>query len=206
MFAYLTGKITYRSPAVIHLDVQGVGYEIQISLNTFSQIAGLEECRLYTYLHVQEDAHTLYGFYHPEEKEIFCLLIGVSGIGAATARMILSRLTPEEIHRAILSEDEQMLSSVKGIGPKTAKRLILELKDKMLQLTSSRTTSTTDAPASPADAFAIPSHNSFARDALNALIALGIAKQTAEAAVSKALKEATPQSLEDLIKRSLKYA
>jgi len=127
------------------------------------------------------------------------MLIGVSGVGAATARMILSRLTPEEIHRAILSEDEQVLSSVKGIGPKTAKRLILELKDKMLQMSSLKTTATTDA-------MALLSHNSLARDALNALIALGIAKQTAEAAVSKALKEATPQSLEDLIKRSLKYA
>jgi len=199
MFAYLTGKITYRSPAVVHLDVQGVGYEIQISLNTFSQIANMETCRLFTYLHIQEDAHTLYGFYEQAEKEIFCMLIGVSGVGAATARMILSRLTPEEIHRAILSEDEQVLSSVKGIGPKTAKRLILELKDKMLQMSSLKTTATTDA-------IALLSHNSLARDALNALIALGIAKQTAEAAVSKALKEATPLSLEDLIKRSLKYA
>lgn len=199
MFAYLTGKITYRSPALIHLEVQGVGYEIQISLNTFSQIAHLETCRLYTYLHVQEDAHTLYGFYDVTEKEIFRLLIGVSGVGAATARMILSRLTPEEIHRAILSDDEQALSSVKGIGPKTAKRLILELKDKMLQLPA-----ITAIPA--ADDSTSFSHNSFARDALNALVALGIAKQTAEAAVSKALKEATPQSLEDLIKHSLKYA
>lgn len=197
MFAYLSGKITYRSPALIHLDVHGVGYELQISLNTYSQIANLDTCKLYTYLHIQEDAHLLFGFYQWEEKEIFRLLISVSGIGAATARMILSRLTPEEIQQALLTEDEHTLSSVKGIGPKTAKRIILELKDKILQMKPQTIENETRLQ---------PIHNTITRDALNALIALGIAKQVAEAAVSKAIKEKPPESLEDLIKRSLKYA
>ena len=100
MYAYLKGKLTYKSPAQVYVDVNGVGYEVNISLNTYSQLQHLDECKLYTYLQVKEDGHTLFGFFDRPEKEMFVMLIGVSGIGAATARMMLSSLKPDEINRA----------------------------------------------------------------------------------------------------------
>ena len=109
MIAYLNGKLSYKSPAMVHLDVQGVGYEVQISLNTYSRIQGLENCKLLTYLHIKEDAHTLYGFSDNAERSMFLLLIGVSGIGANTARMMLSSLLPEDIQRAITMENEKIM-------------------------------------------------------------------------------------------------
>ena len=129
MIAYLSGTFSYKSPAFIYIDVQGVGYEVNISLNTYSQIQNLDEGKLFTYLHIKEDAHTLYGFAEAEEKEMFMLLISVSGIGAATARMMLSGLRPEEISNAIILNDTSLLQTVKGVGKKTAERLVLELKD-----------------------------------------------------------------------------
>ena len=133
MIAYIDGIITYQSPAVIHLEVNGLGYEVQISLHTYSRIQGMQRCKLHTYLHIKEDAHTLYGFFEESEKHIFLQLLGVSGIGASTARMILSSVQPAEIQRAIVQENEKLLESIKGIGAKTAKRIILELKDKMVK-------------------------------------------------------------------------
>lgn len=193
MIAYLNGKLALKSPAVVHLDVNGVGYEVQISLHTWSKIQALESAKLLTYVHIKEDAHTLYGFFDASEKAIFQQLISVSGVGASTARMMLSSLTPEDIQRAILMDNEKMLEGVKGIGAKTAKRLILELKDKMKK------------HKEEVSYLSAPSHNTIQEDALNALITLGIARNMAESAIQKVLK-AEPQldELELLIKKSLK--
>lgn len=192
MFAYIEGKLTYKSPALVHLDIQGLGYEVQISLNTYSRIRDLESCRLHIHLHIKEDAHTLYGFFDEGEKNIFLQLISVSGVGAATARMMLSSLQPDEIRRAILQENERVLESIKGIGVKTARRLILELKDKMLRQRDDNQIS----------AF---TNNTIQADALNALITLGISRSAAEAAVQQVIKAETPiPGLEELIKKSLK--
>ena len=131
MYAYLQGKFTFKNPAQVYVDVNGVGYEVNISLNTFSYIQHLSEGRLFTHLQVKEDAHVLFGFFDKQEKDMFVMLTGVSGIGAATARMMLSSLKPEEVSVAIIQSNIKLLESVKGIGKKTAERLVLELKDKI---------------------------------------------------------------------------
>ena len=194
MIAYLSGKLAYKSPALVHLDVQGVGYEVQISLHTYSRIQALDQVKLLTFLHIKEDAHTLYGFFEESEKTMFLHLLAVSGIGAGTARMMLSSLTPEDLQRAILMENERMLEGVKGIGAKTAKRIILELKDKMKKVKDDITY------------LSAPVHNTMQDDALNALVTLGIARNMAEQAIQKVMK-AEPQlneDLEGLIKKALK--
>lgn len=193
MIAYLNGKLAMKSPALVHLDVNGVGYEVQISLHTYSRIQSLESCKLLTYVHIKEDAHTMYGFFDEAERSIFLQLISVSGVGASTARMMLSSLQPEDIQRAIVMENEKMLEGVKGIGSKTAKRLILELKDKMRK------------HKEDVLHLSVTSHNTIQEDALNALVTLGIARNMAEQAVQRVLK-AEPQlnELELLIKKSLK--
>ncbi|SFW44998.1 Holliday junction branch migration protein RuvA [Chitinophaga sancti] len=193
MIAYLNGKLSYKSPAMVHLDVQGVGYEVQISLNTYSRIQGMDSCKLLTYLHIKEDAHTLYGFSDDAERQIFLLLIGVSGIGANTARMMLSSLQPEDIQRAIAMENAKMLESIKGIGAKTAQRVILELKDKIKK------------QKDVGHQISVVVNNTMQEDALNALVTLGIARNVAEQAINKVLKaEPQLQDLEGLIKKSLK--
>src|SRR5687767_6240953 len=131
MIGYIIGNLTFKSPAYVLLECGGVGYQAFISLNTFTQIQHLERCKLHTYLHVTETAHTLYGFADELEKTLFTQLISVSGIGPSTARVALSSLSPEELQKAILQENERLIQSIKGIGPKSAKRMILELKDKM---------------------------------------------------------------------------
>jgi len=192
MIAYIEGKLTYKSPAVVYMDVQGLGYEVQISLHTYSRIQSLERCRLLVFLHIKEDAHTLYGFFDEREKQLFLQLISVSGVGASTARMILSSMQPEEIQAAILQENEKILERIKGIGVKTAKRIILELKDKMLKQK--------DMPDQ-----LISTSNTLQVDALNALLALGIARPAAEAALQKALRNAADTgSVEEVIKQSLR--
>lgn len=193
MIAYLIGKLAYKSPALVHLDVNGVGYEVQISLHTYSRIQSLESCKLLTFVHIKEDAHTMYGFFDEAERTIFLQLISVSGVGAGTARMMLSSLQPEDIQRAIVMDNEKMLEGVKGIGAKTAKRLILELKDKMRK------------HKEDVLHLSVTSHNTIQEDALNALVTLGIARNMAEQAVQRVLK-AEPQlnELELLIKKSLK--
>jgi Holliday junction DNA helicase RuvA len=193
MIAYLNGKLSYKSPAMVHLDVQGVGYEVQISLNTYSRIQGMDSCKLLTYLHIKEDAHTLYGFADDAERQMFLLLISVSGIGANTARMMLSSLQPEDIQRAIAMENAKMLESIKGIGAKTAQRVILELKDKIKK------------QKDVGHQISVAVNNTMQEDALNALVTLGIARNVAEQAINKVLKaEPQLQDLEGLIKRSLK--
>ena len=126
MYAYLQGKFTYKNPAQVYVDVNGVGYEVNISLNTYSHIQNLEQGKLFTHLQVKEDAHVLFGFFDRQEKDMFVLLTGVSGVGAATARMMLSSLKPEEVSMAIAQSNIRLLESVKGIGKKTAERLVLE--------------------------------------------------------------------------------
>ncbi len=193
MIAYLNGKLTHKSPAMVYVEVQGVGYEVQISLNTYSRIQGLENCKLLTFLHIKEDAHTLYGFFDEAERSMFLLLIGVSGIGATTARVMLSSLQPEDIQRAIAMENEKMLESIKGIGAKTAKRIILELKDKI------KRNKDTGLQIS------VPANNTLQEDALIALVTLGIARNVAEQAIQKVLKtEPLLQDLEGLVKKALK--
>ncbi|MGH2644005.1 MAG: Holliday junction branch migration protein RuvA [Chitinophagaceae bacterium] len=192
MIAYIDGKLTYKSPAFVYMDVNGLGYEVQISLNTYSKIQNLEKCKLLTYLHIKEDAHTLYGFFEENEKSIFLQLISVSGIGASTARMILSSMKADEVRMAIISENEKQLESVKGIGAKTAKRIILELKDKMGKMETLQTLVSREG-------------NTLQADALNALLALGIARNAAESAIRKVMQTFPDNgSLEMLIKEALK--
>lgn len=192
MYAYLQGKFTYKTPALVYVEVNGVGYEVNISLNTFSHIQNLEAGKLFTYLQVREDAHVLYGFFDKQEKDMFVMLTGVSGIGAATARMMLSSLRPDEVSQAIVQSNIKLLEGVKGIGKKTAERLVLELKDKLGK--------------NPLDAnVSVHMGNSLETDALNALTALGISKTQAENAIQKIIRaEPTVSRLEDLIKKALK--
>lgn len=192
MYAYLQGKFSYKSPAQVYIDVNGVGYEVNISLNTYSSIQQINEGRLYIHMQVKEDAHVLYGFYEKEEKEIFLLLISVSGVGASTARMMLSSIKPEEVSKAILQGNVKLLEGVKGIGKKTAERLVLELKDKVgKHLSSSGST--------------IVVSNSIDQDALNVLMALGISRNQAEQSIQKIIRlEPEISNLEELIKKSLK--
>jgi holliday junction DNA helicase RuvA len=192
MYAYLQGKFTYKSPAQVYVDVNGVGYEVNITLNTFSAIQSLHDGRLYTYLQVKEDGHVLYGFFDKEEKEMFVLLIGVSGVGAATARMMLSSLQPTEVIKALQQGNVKLLEGVKGIGKKTAERLVLELKDKVSKHTILNETN-------------VPMGNRLQQDALTALIALGINKNQAEQSIQKViLAEPSVSILEDIIKKALK--
>src|ERR1700742_4647611 len=131
MIAFLRGAFVYKSPALVHVEAGSVGYELQISLNTYSRIEGLDKGVLLTYLHIREDAHILYGFFEKAEKDLFIQLISVSGVGTSTARMMLSSMRPEEITRAILQGNARQLESIKGIGKKSAERIVLELRDKL---------------------------------------------------------------------------
>ncbi|HEY4877355.1 MAG TPA: Holliday junction branch migration protein RuvA [Puia sp.] len=191
MIAFIRGDFVYKTPAIVHVDAHGVGYELQISLNTFSKIQHLDKGILQTYFHVREDAQILYGFFDVVEKEMFILLISVSGVGASTARMMLSSMKPEEIARAILNGNSALLESIKGIGRKSAERIILELRDKV-----SKTISETNI--SPLI------NNTLEQDALNALIALGIAKSAAEQALKKVISDEPESKVEDVIKKALK--
>lgn len=192
MIAFLRGDFVSKTPAQVHVDVAGVGYELQISLHTYSQIQDLDRGLLLTYLHIREDAHVLYGFFDRAEKDLFIQLISVSGVGASTARMMLSSMRPEEITRAILQGNARQLESIKGIGKKSAERVILELRDKLgKSKLETNISSLID--------------NSLEQDALNALIALGIARPAAENAIRKVLNEgAESLKVEDVIKKALK--
>ena len=192
MIAFVRGNFVNKTPASVTVDVNGVGYELQISLNTYSRIQNLEKGSLFTYLQIKEDGHTLYGFFEIQEKELFTQLISVSGVGAATARMILSSMKSVDVVRAIATGDARVLESVKGIGKKSAERIILELKDKMGKISTDSNISTLI-------------NNSLEQDALNALISLGIARNTGEQAVNKVLKaEPGLDKVEEIIKKALK--
>jgi Holliday junction DNA helicase RuvA len=192
MIAFVKGNFVFKSPAIVHVDVHGLGYEVQISLNTYTSIQDLKEGMLHTHLHIREDAHVLYGFFDLKEKEIFTQLIAVNGIGAATARVMLSSTKPEEIVRAIVQGNVKMLESIKGIGKKTAERVVLELRDK---LSKQNTTSN----------IGMLVNNTLDQDALNALMALGIARQSAEQAIRKVMAAApASDKVEEIIKLALK--
>ena len=189
MYAFLSGKLVFKSPTQVYLDVNGVGYLIHISLHTYSLIEPLDQAKLYTHLHVTDDALTLWGFYEESEKEIFRLLISVSGIGPNTARIVLSSMTARDIRTAILTDNDIAFKNVKGIGPKTAKRIILDLRDKMLSVEVGDTVELSPVADNAAEA-------------INALMALGF-QRAKVAKVLDSLKGAPDQSVEGLIKQAL---
>ncbi|MBS1578617.1 MAG: Holliday junction branch migration protein RuvA [Bacteroidetes bacterium] len=191
MIAFLKGRFAVKTPAYVVIDVNGVGYGVQISLTTYSAIAEKETGLLHTYLHITENAQVLFGFAEEAEKEMFLQLISVSGVGAATARMMLSGMKITEIANAIVAGNVNQLSLIKGIGKKTAERIIVELKDKLQKHTTSFVH----------DGAATTSANT---DAVDALMALGIAKNVAEQAVKKVIVSNPSLSLENIIKLALK--
>ncbi|MCX6293737.1 MAG: Holliday junction branch migration protein RuvA [Sphingobacteriales bacterium] len=194
MYAYLQGKFTYKSPAQIYIDVNGIGFEVNISLHTYSAIQNMAEGRLFIHMQVKEDGHSLFGFFDKEEKDIFLLLISVSGVGASTARMMLSSTRPDEITKAIQLGDVKLLERVKGIGKKTAERLVLELKDKVGKQTTVSL-----------GGVSVPIANTIEQDALIALTALGINRAQAEQSIQKIIRtEPDISKLEELIKKALK--
>lgn len=191
MISFLRGRFVEKTPTHVWMDVNGVGYELHISLNTFSKVQQKEEGLLYTILLIREDAHLLYGFSDLSERDLFQQLISVSGVGASTARVMLSYLKPEELVQAIVQGNVKTLESIKGIGKKTAERLVLELKDKLAKIT-------------PVSNNSPLINNSLQQDALNALTALGIPKQAASLAVEKTLKANPEMGVEDLVKMALR--
>ncbi|WP_420385606.1 Holliday junction branch migration protein RuvA [Roseivirga sp.] len=197
MFAYLKGKLAFQDPTYVIIDINGIGYEVKISLNTFSKVKDKESIQLFTHFHVKEDAQVLFGFADQHEKSIFQHLISISGVGPSTGLMVLSSLSPEEVEEAILGEDVRTIQAVKGIGAKTAQRIILELKDKIAKTSAS------------GDLINIPSssRNTIRNEALAALVTLGINKAAAQKSIDKILKERSGEiSLEELIKLALKAA
>jgi holliday junction DNA helicase RuvA len=190
MIAYLSGLFAHKSPALVYVETGGVGYEVNITLNTYTEIQHMEKGTLYTYLQVKEDAHTLYGFSNMAEKTMFVKLIGINGVGAATARIMLSSLKPDDITKAIVQNNTRLLEGIKGIGKKTAERIVLELKDKL----NKNDTTNLNSPLI---------YNTLEQDALNALQALGIGRQQAENAIKKTISTEENQNLEQLIKKAL---
>jgi len=195
MIAYIKGPITFKSPTSVVIEATGLGYDINISLNTYAELESRSEVQLHTILLVKEDSHTLYGFFTVEEKQIFQHLISVSGVGPNTARVILSSLKPEEVRNNILSENVAAFNAVKGIGPKTAKRIILDLKDKLTKLgfTSSATAAGTTGAIS-----------SIHEEALEAMIALGFPRATVLKALKSIASSGEGSDVETVIKLALK--
>lgn len=190
MYAYIQGALTFKHPTKVVLDNNGIGYDVNISLQTYSHIQSMEDCKLFIYMHVKEDEQTLYGFAEESEKELFIQLISISGIGPNTARMILSALSASELQQAILQENEELIKSIKGIGPKSAKRMILELKDKI---------------GKDSDHISIskPTYNTNREEALSALVMLGFSKPASDKALDKVLT-GPEDPVEELIKNALK--
>ncbi|MEX0882828.1 MAG: Holliday junction branch migration protein RuvA [Cyclobacteriaceae bacterium] len=197
MIAYLKGKLTYKDPTFVIIDINGIGYQVKISLNTYSAIKDEENILLHTYLHIKEDAHTLYGFKEEKEKQSFLDLISITGVGPNTGLMILSSLNPKELESAITQGDHATIQSVKGIGAKTAQRIVLELKDKIKKEGWSGEDETPPG--------FIQNSNKLKQEALQALITLGFTKAQAEKNISSVIKKTGSEiSLEALIKASLK--
>ena len=191
MITHLKGKLVEKSPTNVVIEVNGIGYWINISLTTFSQIPDNENIKLYTHLQIKEDSHSLYGFYSKREREIFRLLISVSGVGTSTARTMLSSLDPQQVVEAISSNNVSIVQSVKGIGSKTAQRLIIELRDKILKIYD-------------LDETYVNSNNTTREEALSALEVLGINKKSSERLVDNIIKENQDISVEEFIKETLK--
>ena len=191
MITHIQGKLTEKNPTHVVIDCNGVGYMLNISMHTYSQIPDNEQLKLYTHLQVKEDSHTLYGFSSLAEREIFRLLISVSGIGASIARTMLSSLTPKQVREGIAMADVALIQSIKGIGAKTAQRVILDLKDKVLKIYD-------------LDEVSVNKGNTNKDEALSALEVLGFVKKQAERVVDKIVVSQPEASVEDIIKQALK--
>ena len=191
MIHSLKGQLVEKNPTNVVIDCNGVGYFVHISLHTFSQIPSSEAIRLYTHLQVKEDSHTLYGFWERSEREIFRLLISVSGVGASTARSMLSSLEPRQIMEAIATGDVATIQGIKGIGAKTAQRVIIDLKDKILKVFG-------------VDEVSLPKSNTNKEEALSALETLGYTRKQSEKVVEKIVREEPDATVETLIKQALK--
>ena len=191
MITQIRGKIIEKNPTEVVIDCNGVGYLLHISLNTFSSLPNEDNTTLYTYLSIREDAHTLFGFIDKTEREIFKLLISVSGVGTSIARTMLSSMTSKEIQNAIASENVRVIQSVKGIGAKTAQRVIVDLKDKILK--------TFDI-----DEVSLKTNNTSKDEALSALEVLGYHKKQSEKIVNAILKDNSDATVEVIIKLALK--
>ena len=193
MYDYISGDIIELSPAELILDNNGIGYKFQISLNSYSRFREQSKAKIYIHHHLREDEELFYGFFTKEERHIFTLLISVSGIGPNTARMMLSSMTPEEIQVAIISGDVNTIKSIKGIGLKTAQRVIIELKDKIAKGASSGSDIIFDSQI-----------NNVRNEATSALVLLGFSKSNIEKVLSATLKSKPDATLEELIKLALK--
>ena len=191
MIAHLQGKLVEKSPTQIVIDCGGVGYHVNISLHTYSLLPNTDFIKVYTHLQIKEDAHTLFGFMEKSEREIFRLLLSVSGIGASIARTMLSSLDPKQITNAIASADVVTIQSIKGIGSKTAQRVILDLKEKVLKLYD-------------LDEVSMSKSNTNRDEALSALEVLGFVRKASEKVIEKIVKEDPDASVESIIKKALK--
>ena len=191
MYEYLSGRLAEVTPAYAVIDCGGVGYMVEISINTYTKIKELQEVKLLTHYVVREDAHLLFGFFDPAEREMFRQLIAISGVGVATARVMLSTLTVNEIKEAVLSQNARAIQSVKGIGAKSAQRIILELQDKMGKVSETMLASMFE-------------NNKNVEEALSALMMLGFPKAAADKALQNANKQQPGLSVEELIKMALK--
>ena len=190
MITQLIGRLVEKNPTKVVVDCNGIGYEVNISLHTYSQIGDDEKIKLYTHLQVREDSHTLFGFHTPIERSVFLLLISVSGIGSSTARAMLSALEPKQIQNSIVSEDLNTIRSIKGIGLKTAQRVLIELKDKMMNLFEG-------------EEIPIFGNNTIKDEALSALEVLGYSRRQSERVIDSVIQSAPDSSVEELIKESL---
>ncbi|MBE7640735.1 MULTISPECIES: Holliday junction branch migration protein RuvA [Salegentibacter] len=191
MIHHLKGQLIEKNPTYLVIECNGVGYMVHISLHTFSLIPDSENISIYTHLHVKEDSHTLYGFYQKSERDIFRLLISVSGVGTSTARTMLSSLEPNQVKEAIANANVPTIQSVKGIGAKTAQRVILDLKDKILKVYGE-------------DEVFVPQDNTIKEEALSALETLGFARKQATRVVDKIMKDSQAPTVESIIKMALK--
>ena len=192
MITHLQGQLVEKTPTYVVIDCNGVGYMIHISLNTYSKISEEKQLRLYTYLQIKEDAHTLFGFYEKSEREVFSLLLSGSGVIDSTARIMLSSLSPSQLQSAIINGDAKTIQSIKGIGAKTAQRIILDLREKMIKLGGVEEISTNDT-------------NINKQEALSALEVLGYPQKVAENVVQKIISKANDNlSVEEIIKQALK--
>ena len=191
MYEYIRGNIADISPANIIIEAGGIGYFINISLNSYSQLSGKTEAKLFLHQIVREDAHILYGFANASERELFRNLISVNGVGASTANMMLSSLSPDELRTAVTTENVMVLKAVKGIGAKTAQRIIIDLKDKLGKLPET-------------GQILLSTDNTIRNESLSALVMLGFAKRDAEKIVTKIIQEQPDAVVESVIKQALK--
>jgi Holliday junction DNA helicase RuvA len=191
MIAHIQGKLVEKNPTEVIIDCSGLGYHINISLHTYSLLPNTEVIKLYTYLQIKEDSHTLFGFVEKSEREIFKMLLSVSGIGASIARTMLSSLDPKQIIQAIAGGDVAIIQSIKGIGNKTAQRAILDLKDKVLKLYN-------------LDEISAVGYNKSKEEALSALEVLGFVRKTSEKMIEKIVKDYPDATVEMIIKQALK--